>query len=188
MIYYSFDERTGEHCGQREAQVDPLETEAEQRAAVAAGRSVEEALRIQVYLGPGRFETEVAPPEIGAREAAVWTAGRWHVEPNHRGEIWFDPYEPVVVTELGDPAERGWRREPIERPPTVELIKGEAAARIERYYPGYKQLNVLREGGAALAIMSAYIDAVRAASNRLETEMPLDYRNDRHWPALDLGA
>lgn len=188
MLYYSFDERTGEYRGQRDAQVDPLETDAEQRAAVAAGRTVEEALRIQVYLGPGRFETEVAPPEAGVREVAVWRAGRWHIEPDHRGEVWFDPYEPVVIAEIGDPAARELRREPVERPPSVDLIKGEAASRIERHYPGYKQLNILREGGAALAVMGAYIDAVRVASNRLEGEMPLDYRHDRHWPVLDLGA
>lgn len=187
MIYYSFDERTGEHCGQREAPIDPLETEAERRRAVAAGQSVEEALRRVVHLGPGRFETEVAPPALAAKQAAVWRGGGWQVVPDHRGETWYDPYDPIQVMALGDPMEFGLRREPIERPPTVALVKEEAAHRIERHYPVYKQLNILREGGAALAIMSAYIDAVRAASNRLEAEMPLDYRHDRHWPALDLG-
>lgn len=66
--------------------------------------------------------------------------------------------------------------------PGAENVRAEAARRIEARYPVYKQLNLIRDGGPALADMSSYIDAVRAASNALEASLPIDFASDAHWP------
>jgi hypothetical protein len=70
----------------------------------------------------------------------------------------------------------------FERPILPEHVKAEAARRIEARYPVWRQVNVLREGGADE--MGVFIDQVRAASNALEARKPIppDFRNDRHWP------
>lgn len=67
--------------------------------------------------------------------------------------------------------------------PGLDDIRQEAARRIEAKYPVYKQLNVIRSGGEELKTMSAYVDAVRAASNDLEGTLPNDFANAIHWPA-----
>lgn len=62
------------------------------------------------------------------------------------------------------------------------LIKAEAARRIEEHYPVWKQLNIVRAGGDALNVMSAFIDRVREVSDDLEASMPGDYADDKNWP------
>ena len=37
-------------------------------------------------------------------------------------------------------------------------------------YPDYKQLNIIRAGGAELEEMSAYIDSIREISNKAEQD------------------
>lgn len=61
--------------------------------------------------------------------------------------------------------------------------KAEAERRIVARYPLWRQFNIIRKGGEALAEMSAFIDRIRAASNRLERlpRIPTDYRDERHW-------
>lgn len=63
------------------------------------------------------------------------------------------------------------------------VIKAEAQRRIEARYPMWKQMNIHREGGAALEAMSAFIDAIRSRSNKLEamTPVPPDLTDDRWW-------
>ncbi|MHB1086459.1 MAG: hypothetical protein ACYCZ0_01800 [Minisyncoccota bacterium] len=66
---------------------------------------------------------------------------------------------------------------------TPDHVRQEAERRILARYPIWKQVNVLREGGEALAKMAAFVDGIRAASNQLEKmrRIPADYREDRHW-------
>lgn len=63
-------------------------------------------------------------------------------------------------------------------------LRVEAARRIEARYPIWRQLNVMREGGEPLAAMTAFIDAVRAASDQLEVLEPIpgDFASDHRWP------
>jgi hypothetical protein len=69
----------------------------------------------------------------------------------------------------------------------VPAVKAEAARRIEERYPLWKQLNAIRSGGTGLATMTAFIDAIRAASNSLEAMKPIphDFAADHHWPLTD---
>jgi len=66
---------------------------------------------------------------------------------------------------------------------TPELVKAEAAKRIESQFPLWKQLNVVRAGGAELVAMSAVIDGIRAASDALEVMSPIpsDYTSNNWW-------
>jgi len=66
--------------------------------------------------------------------------------------------------------------------PKTSDIKSEAGRRIEARYPLWKQINIMRSGDG-LAAMTAFIDAVRSASNALEATLPSDYQADKHWPA-----
>lgn len=69
---------------------------------------------------------------------------------------------------------------------TADMVKAEAERRILAQWPISKQLNVLREGDLeAVANMSAAIDAMRAASNRLEAMQPIpaNYTADSFWSA-----
>lgn len=75
--------------------------------------------------------------------------------------------------------------EPYRDPPTLADIKAEAARRIETKYPIWKQLNFLSEaGGDALSEMTAYISAVRTASNELEKKSPIptNFQDPEFWP------
>lgn len=51
----------------------------------------------------------------------------------------------------------------------IQAIKAKAGELINSKYPSYKQLNVLRIGGAELEAMTAYIDGIRAISNEAES-------------------
>lgn len=50
----------------------------------------------------------------------------------------------------------------------IQSIKEKAAELIRNKYPDYKQLNIIRTGGAELEVMTAYIDGIRAISNEAE--------------------
>jgi len=67
--------------------------------------------------------------------------------------------------------------------PTAENVRIEAARRILAEYPEWKQLNLIRKGGATLTAMSDRIDAIRAASNLMEASPPSDYTDDVNWPS-----
>lgn len=49
-----------------------------------------------------------------------------------------------------------------------------AGQHIEKYYPLWKQNNIMREGGAAAETMSVFIDAVRSWSNAETLPDPWD--------------
>ena len=55
----------------------------------------------------------------------------------------------------------------IER---IQAIKQKAGELISSKYPDYKQLNIIRVGGAELEAMSAYIDSIREKSNKAEQD------------------
>ena len=55
----------------------------------------------------------------------------------------------------------------IER---IQAIKSKASELISSKYPDYKQLNIIRVGGAELEVMSAYIDSIREKSNKAEQD------------------
>ena len=52
----------------------------------------------------------------------------------------------------------------------IQSIKAKAAELISSKYPDYKQLNIIRIGGAELEAMSAYIDSIREISNKAEQD------------------
>ena len=52
----------------------------------------------------------------------------------------------------------------------IRLIKVKASELISSKYPEYKQLNIIRVGGAELEVMSAYIDSIREISNKAEQD------------------
>ena len=52
----------------------------------------------------------------------------------------------------------------------VQAIKSKASELISSKYPDYKQLNIIRIGGAELEAMSAYIDSIRKISNKAEQD------------------
>lgn len=52
----------------------------------------------------------------------------------------------------------------------IQSIKSKASELINSKYPDYKQLNIIRAGGAELETMSAYIDSIREISNKAEQD------------------
>ena len=52
----------------------------------------------------------------------------------------------------------------------IQAIKSKAGELINSKYPDYKQLNIIRVGGAELDAMTAYIDGIRAISNEAEQD------------------
>ena len=52
----------------------------------------------------------------------------------------------------------------------IQAIKSKASELITSKYPDYKQLNIMRTGGAELEAMSAYIDSIREKSNKAEQD------------------
>lgn len=70
----------------------------------------------------------------------------------------------------------------VLRTPTADDVRAEANRRIVAVYPLWEQINRNRTGDGAVA-MNAWIDSVRAASNLMEANPPLDYADDQHWPS-----
>ena len=52
----------------------------------------------------------------------------------------------------------------------IQAIKQKASELISSKYPDYKQLNIIRVGGAELEVMTAYIDSIRKISNKAEQD------------------
>lgn len=95
--------------------------------------------------------------------------------------------------------------------PTVEQVKDEAQRRILAFCPDWKQRNLtalsVRLNRKALVVPPVitpaeqddmdladavfdHIDAIRQASDTLEGTLPVDYKDDSHWPVdpgLDLS-
>lgn len=73
-------------------------------------------------------------------------------------EIGAEPEELLLALEVDIEIER------------IQKIKQKASELINSKYPDYKQLNIIRAGGAELEEMSAYIDSVREMSNKAEQD------------------
>lgn len=52
----------------------------------------------------------------------------------------------------------------------IQAIKSKAGELINSKYPDYKQLNIIRVGGAELDAMTAYIDSIREIFNKAEQD------------------
>lgn len=82
-IVYLFESVTGELIGTYEAQESPLE-EGE-------------------YIVP-EHSTQIEPPTAGAGLVAVFSAGAWSLQPDHRGSVWYDQAgNSVEITGIGIP-------------------------------------------------------------------------------------
>ena len=66
---------------------------------------------------------------------------------------------------------------------TVAMVKAEAERRIIARYPLGKQNTIISRGGADRDDMHAYIEAVIAASHRIEAIKPIppDFAADHYW-------
>lgn len=71
----------------------------------------------------------------------------------------------------------------IIRSVAAEHVKAECQRRILDRYPLGKQNTIILRGGEEADAMHAFIEAVIAASHRLEAmqPIPLDYTHDKHW-------
>ncbi len=80
--------------------------------------------------------------------------------------------------------------EPRYTPPELKIVVEKEHVRnycgivIDRRYPVWKQMNIIREGGKALAEMSNWIDGMRDASNAIEAmdPIPIEFHKLPHWP------
>lgn len=73
-------------------------------------------------------------------------------------EIGNEPEELLLALEVDYEIER------------IQAIKAKAGELINSKYPDYKQLNIIRVGGAELDAMTAYIDSIREISNKAEQD------------------
>jgi hypothetical protein len=66
---------------------------------------------------------------------------------------------------------------------TAAMVKAEAERRIIARYPLGKQNTIIMRGGAERDDMQAAIEAILAASHRIESLKPLppDFAADYHW-------
>ena len=63
------------------------------------------------------FTTETPPPETKEREVAVWNGEKWTVQPDYRGQTWYDKDgNGVLIKDIGNPP-----AELTETKPTVTL-------------------------------------------------------------------
>lgn len=179
MLYHDFSPATGEHTGSYNAQVDPAESKA--RAEL-------------VYCAPGRYTTDLAPPAREPGTAVVFRDGAWALVADHRGETWWDGHEPVVVEDLGDPAERGLSPvEPTPEPPapTPGNIKDECRRRIFAVANETAQMNMASHVAAGLfdaakraAFLAAlqWVAEMRAACGALIASADATFTTDDAWP------
>ena len=80
-IVYHFDEN-GAYCGASEAHRSPLEDD--------------------VYLIPA-MATDVMPPATGKNECPVWENGKWTVQPDFRGKVyWLDDGSECKIEKTGE--------------------------------------------------------------------------------------
>lgn len=99
---YLFDEKTGELLGAYDAQESPLE-EGE-------------------YIAPDH-STPIEPPTAGTNQVAVFSVGTWSLQPDHRGNVWYDQAgNPVEILEIGQP-DQSLSQQP---PPAIALATAQA--------------------------------------------------------------
>jgi len=102
MNAYKYNAETGEYLGVVECQLDPLETEAQEK---------------DVYLTPGSCTLDEPPAQDGY--AAVYNNGAWSLVEDHRGEMYWtaDQHhgdQPQEMKDLGPLPEGATTTEPAE--------------------------------------------------------------------------
>lgn len=105
-------------------------------------------------------------PDGACLEGEAWISGLW---PDDRFAVVDGKAVPHV-------AERSHQT-------MTWLVKQHAQTLIVQRYPLWKQANIDRDGGKPQSEMVAFIDAIRAASNRIEAmdPIPADYTNSIYW-------
>lgn len=179
MLYHEFHPLTGEHIGSFKPQVDPLESKSERKI---------------VYCRPGRYVTDIAPPDAAPGKANVFAQGRWFQVSDHRGETWFDGDVAVVITAPGDPADLGLTPEaPPEAPPkaTADNVKAECRRRIFAVADDTAQMNMASHAAAGLfdagkraAFLAAlqWVAEMRGACGVLIASADATFTTDDAWP------
>lgn len=113
MLLYSYDPETRVYTGCRQAQIDPLESQ-------AAGTTV--------YVRPGAKDTTTKPPATGPKQVAVWNGAMWAIVADHRGETWWkDHATQVAIDKVGVPTGLS----PTRPAPPIEVARDEAWAEIK---------------------------------------------------------
>ena len=109
---YLYDPETNEHKGPYSAQLSPLD-------------------KPGTYLTPVHH-TEVCPPPHGPNQVPVFSNGVWALQPDFRGETWFDQATgtPIEIQDIGEPA-KNLGRSYTPPPPTPEQLKAQAAAQVD---------------------------------------------------------
>lgn len=101
MDIYHYHSLTGEYLGKGVADPNPLE---EGNWLMPANSTVMEPL----------------PPEDG--KAVVWSDQQWSYLADHRGETWWNEHgQPVVIQDLGNPADSGLSSEEPEPEPELPV-------------------------------------------------------------------
>ena len=93
--------------------------------------------------------------------------GTMHVPGNAPGNIEYELIKRWISE--GNTPEPEFTEKEIEAH-RIQAIKQKASELITSKYPDYKQLNIIRIGGAELEAMSAYIDSIREISNKAEQD------------------
>lgn len=83
-----------------------------------------EQIIMTTFGAPPEGATEEGPPDAEVGHVVQWIEGGWVQVPDHRGEVWWlGENQPVVVDELGDPADQGLLAEnPYVAPPPPNTI------------------------------------------------------------------
>lgn len=160
---YHYHPQTGEYVGSGFADPSPLEPD--------------------TYLVPAHA-TATPPPAAAAAEAAVHRDGAWALVPDHRGTTyWLADGSEHHITDLGAaPPPEALDAPPPPAPPTIDDLKAEAGRRLAP-----TDWYVVRQADPSDStpvpdVILTYRAAVRAAAAALEQTLPMDYRDDAHWP------
>lgn len=75
--------------------------------------------RVITELGQPEGGKQFGPPMVGENEIVIWTPKQddWVIHKDYRGQYWWEAWDkPVLITELGDPAELGLSQTQPEPP------------------------------------------------------------------------
>lgn len=191
---YEFDALTGEYLGPAARVVDP-------RASKRLG--------VVTYAGLAPNQTAIQPPESVSGMARVWTGAEWSHVADNRGQTWWDENgNKVEIEKLGDPASIGLSSvAPPPPPPSANHVREESSRRMQAMFGARdaahleiiianstrEAVRLLRKGdenwtpdeaarATQLEQADMMVEAIRAASNAMESNPPDDYTDDKYWP------
>lgn len=121
----------------------------------ADGVYMGEAKAFQSPREPGVFPipagcVEVQPPELAAKQAAVWSGAEWTIVADYRGETWYDGATALIINFVGDPAERGYSSTAPE--PTLEDIRSAKIAAITEAADALLKVGAPVDGGLHVSL------------------------------------